>query len=96
VGRTFKSCRGHYDFGFGILDFRLYNSELILDFKVSLNFAQSKIGDPKSNMAAIVQWLERLIVVQEVVGSTPTSRPIFFSITYLSSFNSFLIKKFFN
>ncbi len=28
-------------------------------------------------MAAIVQWLERLIVVQEVVGSTPTSRPIF-------------------
>ncbi len=32
-------------------------------------------------MAAIVQWLERLIVVQEVVGSTPTSRPIkFFSV----------------
>jgi hypothetical protein len=29
-------------------------------------------------MAAIVQWLERLIVVQEVVGSTPTSRPINF------------------
>ncbi len=29
-------------------------------------------------MAAIVQWLERLIVVQEVVGSTPTSRPILF------------------
>lgn len=28
------------------------------------------------DMAAIVQWLERLIVVQEVVGSTPTSRPI--------------------
>jgi hypothetical protein len=28
-------------------------------------------------MAAIVQWLERLIVVQDVVGSNPTSRPIF-------------------
>ena len=27
-------------------------------------------------MAAIVQWLERLIVVQDVVGSNPTSRPI--------------------
>ena len=30
-------------------------------------------------MAAIVQRLERLIVVQDVVGSNPTSRPIFFS-----------------
>ncbi len=29
-------------------------------------------------MAAIVQWLERLIVVQDVVGSNPTSRPIYF------------------
>ena len=29
-------------------------------------------------MAAIVQWLERLIVVQDVVGSNPTSRPTFF------------------
>ncbi len=28
-------------------------------------------------MAAIVQRLERLIVVQDVVGSNPTSRPIF-------------------
>ena len=27
-------------------------------------------------MAAIVQRLERLIVVQDVVGSNPTSRPI--------------------
>ena len=34
-------------------------------------------------MAAIVQWLERLIVVQDVVGSNPTSRPIFlFAISY--------------
>jgi hypothetical protein len=30
-------------------------------------------------MAAIVQRLERLIVVQDVVGSNPTSRPIFFT-----------------
>ncbi len=29
-------------------------------------------------MAAIVQRLERLIVVQDVVGSNPTSRPISF------------------
>ncbi len=27
-------------------------------------------------MAAIVQWLERLIVVQDVEGSNPSSRPI--------------------
>ena len=35
---------------------------------------QSKIQNPE--MAAIVQRLERLIVVQDVVGSNPTSRPI--------------------
>lgn len=35
-------------------------------------------------MAAIVQRLERLIVVQDVVGSNPTSRPI--SFIYLASF----------
>ncbi len=29
-------------------------------------------------MAAIVQWLERLIVVQDVEGSNPSSRPISF------------------
>ena len=29
--------------------------------------------------AAIVQWLERLIVVQDVEGSNPSSRPILFS-----------------
>ena len=28
-------------------------------------------------MAAIVQWLERLIVVQDVEGSNPSSRPIY-------------------
>ena len=35
------------------------------------------------DMAAIVQRLERLIVVQDVVGSNPTSRPIFFWISHL-------------
>ena len=36
-------------------------------------------------MAAIVQWLERLIVVQDVVGSNPTSRPIPFLFNKLSN-----------
>ena len=39
-------------------------------------------------MAAIVQWLERLIVVQDVEGSNPSSRPISFR------FNSKKICKF--
>lgn len=30
-------------------------------------------------VAAIVQWLERLIVVQDVEGSNPSSRPILIS-----------------
>jgi hypothetical protein len=30
-------------------------------------------------MAAIVQWLERLIVVQDVEGSNPSSRPTSFN-----------------
>lgn len=29
-------------------------------------------------MAAIVQWLERLIVVQDVEGSNPSSRPTYY------------------
>ena len=33
-------------------------------------------------MAAIVQRLERLIVVQDVVGSNPTSRPIKFLFSF--------------
>ena len=37
-------------------------------------------------MAAIVQRLERLIVVQDVVGSNPTSRPINFLFNYLCLF----------
>ena len=37
-----------------------------------------QIRDLKFEMAAIVQRLERLIVVQDVVGSNPTSRPISF------------------
>ena len=40
-------------------------------------------------MAAIVQRLERLIVVQDVEGSNPSSRPIFgeIAITELSFFS---------
>jgi hypothetical protein len=41
-------------------------------------------------MAAIVQRLERLIVVQDVVGSNPTSRPI-----NLSTLSSYSIQKIF-
>ena len=37
-------------------------------------------------MAAIVQRLERLIVVQDVVGSNPTSRPIFPSVVYSENY----------
>ena len=41
-------------------------------------------------MAAIVQRLERLIVVQDVVGSNPTSRPIYFIVPLtLLVFNRF-------
>ncbi len=36
-------------------------------------------------MAAIVQWLERLIVVQDVEGSNPSSRPISFPLFNLST-----------
>ncbi len=36
-------------------------------------------------MAAIVQWLERLIVVQDVEGSNPSSRPISFPLFKLST-----------
>lgn len=45
-------------------------------------------------MAAIVQWLERLIVVQDVVGSNPTSRPIpfFFSAVYFPEIVVFFTK----
>jgi hypothetical protein len=49
-------------------------------------------------MAAIVQRLERLIVVQDVVGSNPTSRPIkqspVWSITFFSRVlpHDFLLK----
>src|SRR5260221_345326 len=35
-------------------------------------------------MAAIVQRVERLIVVQDVVGSNPTSRPIFLPLYHAS------------
>ena len=38
---------------------------------------ESAITNPKSVMAAIVQGLERQIVVLDVVGSIPTSRPIY-------------------
>ena len=37
-------------------------------------------------MAAIVQWLERLIVVQDVEGSNPSSRPILFISNNLPKF----------
>ena len=36
---------------------------------------QSKIEQRIRIVAAIVQWLERLTVDQEAVGSSPTSRP---------------------
>lgn len=40
-------------------------------------------------MAAVVQRLERLIVVQDVVGSNPISRPInFFQIRFTNQFPS--------
>ncbi len=42
-------------------------------------------------MAAIVQWLERLIVVQDVVGSNPTSRPIF---SFINLFSLLIFKPF--
>ena len=44
-------------------------------------------------MAAIVQRLERLIVVQDVVGSNPTSRPIYISMFTPPNNSVFLCKK---
>jgi hypothetical protein len=55
------------DFGFWIVDF---------GFGGACFNPESKIQNQKSDdMAAIVQWLERLIVVQDVEGSNPSSRP---------------------
>ena len=81
MGRTFESCRGHYsifDFGFRILDciiwFRwLYAFENLFDCRIEQFKVRNRF------MAAIVQRLERLIVVQDVMGSNPISRPIILS-----------------
>lgn len=42
-------------------------------------------------MAAIVQWLERLIVVQKVEGSNPSSRPLSFQFNNISKFISLIL-----
>ena len=69
MGRTFESCRGRFNLGSGIAD-------------LGCGLDDTEIPDPKSEipnakvMAAIVQRLERQIVVLDVEGSIPSSRPI--------------------